>query len=668
MSHKRAKVRVGGLSDEAQDPFDALASAIRHIPLDQTHKDIIDELARSGFSTVWVQDHHLLQTHTCAFQQLLQDKNIKARLGIKGFFVTNSQGKNPAEPNCFAFPMRRGAWKVYRFGQGVNEDVTWQQDGEGWTTCMFNHDPDFTVAARGLGGAELADGKGFHFDAARLAVEVAHTLGGSNINLDDKFLFRDAVLRPSKDGRLIMRLTHQKEDQKPGGGWAKVRGGYWEKVFNIRTEKNEDEITKITYDDYLRRVKTPAGEAAGWFIKDDFDEWTRCSESDCKMWLENCGHSSSEVKSILGGYIRRPWKLVSIPFDDEYPGGRQWNYKSPQYRFKPAKLNGEHPHHPHWDKVLHHCFCDLDSEIKNLQWAQEANIRTGADYGLAWIACCFRDPFEPLPFLFFFGNPGSGKSIFHEAVSLLTTGGVANAERSLTNQNGFNAELAGAVLAFIEESDISKSPFAYNRIKEWLTAQVLWIRKMRTDAYPQPNTLHMAMMANYQRNCPVFPGDNRITVIEVADLLKEQAIPKKILLRKLEEEAPHFMYTLLNLELPPVQDRLRLPVVETYKKQKSADMQRSSLETFLHEQCHIVPGQKIPFAEFYQKFVEWLDPEERYQWSKIKVSRGLPADTPSGMCGNNKTFIGNLSWEPIGNKIISSPYICINGRLQHRDQ
>ena len=97
-------------------------------------------------------------------------------------------------------------------------------------------------------------------------------------------------------------------------------------------------------------------------------------------------------------------------------------------------------------------------------------------------------------------------------------------------------------------------------------------------------------------------------------------------------------------------------------------MQRSSLETFLHEQCHIVPGEKIPFAEFYQKFAEWLDPEERYQWSKIKVSRGLPSDTPSGMCGNNKTFIGNLSWEPIGNKEISSPYICVNGRLQHRDQ
>lgn len=666
VSHHRTKVRVSGLNEDEQDPFDALASAMRRIPLDQTHKDIIDELSRSGFSTVWVQDHHLLQTHTCAFQRLAEDEAASKRLGLKGFFVTNSQGTNPAEPNCFAFPLRNGAWKVFRFGQGISEDVTWQQDGEGWTTCMFNQAPDFITAARANSGAELAGNKGYQFDKAQQALAVVRALGESNVELDEQFLHRPTTLRPDKDGRLVMKLTQEKEDPKPGGGWAKVRGGYWERVFGVRSDKNEDELKEVDYDDKLRRVKTSAGDPAGWFIKDDLDEWTRCSESDCKMWLENCGHSSSEAKSILGGYIKKPWKLVSIPFDDEYPGGRQWNYKAPQYRFKPAKLSDQ-PHHPHWDRVLQHCFCDLDAEIKNLQWAEDANIRSGAEYGLAWIACCFRYPFEPLPFLFFFGEEESGKSIFHEAVSLLTTGGVVSAERSLTNQNGFNGELAGAVLAYVEESDISKSPYAYNRIKEWLTAKVLWIRKMRTDAYPQLNTLHMVMMANNQKHCSVFPGDTRISVIEVLKLLPGKEIPKSTLLARLEAEAPHFMYTLLNMELPEVQGRMRLPVVDTYKKQRSADMQRTSLETFLAEQCHFVPGAKILFSEFYQKFSEWLSPEERYQWSKIKVSRSLPSDMPTGAGIDNKRFVGNISWQPPQNTEQSPPYISINGKLQLKE-
>jgi hypothetical protein len=386
------------------------------------------------------------------------------------------------------------------------------------------------------------------------------------------------------------------------------------------------------------------------------------------MWLQRHGHTKTEAETILGGCIDKPWKLVNMPFQPIYPGGRQWNYNAPSYRYQPVILKGdEEPHHPHWDRVFQHCFCDLDAELKKLPWAIEANIRTGAQYGLAWTACMFRDPFEQLPFLFFFGNQNCGKSIFHEALSLLVTGGVVSADRALTNNNEFNGELANAVLAFIEERNIAGSPHAYNRIKDWVTAKVIWIRKMRTDAYPQPNTLHFCMMANDQENCPVIPGDTRITVIEVPDLLPEQEIPKSILQKRLEEEAPHFMHTLMNLELPQAQGRLRLPVVNTYKKQRSEEMHRTPLESFIREQCYPAPGQKILFAEFYEKYINWLDPAERYQWSKIKVSRGLPSDTPSGASNDNKRFIGNLSWTPVESSRDTKPYICVNGRLRFRD-
>jgi hypothetical protein len=668
VSRRRTKVRVNGLTDEEQDPFDQLASARQVINLDDTHKATVDALAQSGFSTVWVQDHHLLQTHTMALQTLTQDKEMVEKLGLKGFFITNSRGSNPAEPNCFAFPLRNGAWKVYRFGQGINEDATWQQDGEGWTTCLFNHDPDFVTASRAKGGAELADNKGYQFDKAKYAIDVARTLGSPDIVLDEKFLCRETILRASKDGRLVMRLKQEKEDPKPGEGWAKVRGGFWERVFNVRTDNNEDELSSAEYDDRLRRLNTPTGDTAGWFIRDTNENWSRCGAGECKMWLQCHGHVKLEAEQILGGCIDKPWQLINHPFDAEYPGGRQWNYNTPQYAFEEAKLKSdEHAYHPHWDKVLHHCFRDLDSEIRGLTWAQEANIRTGAEYGLAWIAACFRDPFEPLPFLFFFGGQDCGKSIWHEALALLTTGGIVSAERSLTNQSGFNGELANAVIAYIEEADIARSPYAYPRMKEWTTAKVLWIRRMRTDAYPQPNTLHMVMMANDQKNCPVFPGDTRITVIEVPDLLPGEDIPKSILLKHLEDEAPHFMHTLKNFVLPQVQGRLRLPVVNTIKKQQSEDMQRSPLESFLKDQCFPSPGHKVLYSEFYERFVEWLDPEERYQWSKIKVSRAMPSDTPVGASTDNKRFVGNLTFTQVDVTPDDLPLICVNGRLRDKD-
>ena len=73
------------------------------------------------------------------------------------------------------------------------------------------------------------------------------------------------------------------------------------------------------------------------------------------------------------------------------------------------------------------------------------------------------DPFQPAPFLFFFGPENSGKSIFYESLQLLVTKGVVEADRALTNANDFNGELAGAIICAIEEKDITKAPGALAR-------------------------------------------------------------------------------------------------------------------------------------------------------------------------------------------------------------
>jgi hypothetical protein len=52
VTRRRAKVRIGAVEDAAIDPFEALTSSRKIIPLDESHKKIIDELTRSGFTTI----------------------------------------------------------------------------------------------------------------------------------------------------------------------------------------------------------------------------------------------------------------------------------------------------------------------------------------------------------------------------------------------------------------------------------------------------------------------------------------------------------------------------------------------------------------------------------------------------------------------------------------
>jgi hypothetical protein len=207
---------------------------------------------------------------------------------------------------------------------------------------------------------------------------------------------------------------------------------------------------------------------------------------------------------------------------------------------------------------------------------------------------------------------------------------------------------------------------AHNRIKEWVTGRSISIRKMRTDSYSQPNTTHWIQCANRQDACPIFPGDTRITMIYVPDLVEE--IPKKVLLSKLEEEASHFMRTLVDLHLPPVVGRLRIPIVATRHKQEAEQFSRNALEEFLAEHCHEVPGAKVLLAEFHGAFHKWLPADSRHQWGKIKTSRAMPTRFPVGAGTDNKKFIGNLAWEKPGTLPADAKrYVRIDGKLRLED-
>ena len=673
VTRKRAKIRLDGVSDSEDDIFEQLATAHRQVPLDDKHKAVMDAIAAMGITCVWVADHHLLQTHTTGFQRVMERQE---ELKIKGVYQTNSRGTDLATPNCFGFPLDNGGWKLYRFGQGITEAATWEQDGSGWTTCWFNVKPNLDVASKALGGKKLKKNNGYEFDTVDKALEVAKLLKpGFEFEVEEQLRGRKAVISDSRDGQVAIEVPKHNDDGKSLGNWNNSdKKSAWTQVFNVAAQPEKLEVSD--YDNLIRCLETPEGQPAGWAAKKADGEWTRKTGGSVKTILQDLGHSKPEAEQIMGRYERRPWKLVMRPFEPEYPGNRCWNTDAPQFRFQPAarydtdsneEQIGEDTHHPHWDKVLDHIGQDLTKYVRDLEWASVCGIRTGADYLRAIFASILREPFEPTPYLFLFGPENSGKSIIHEAFEVLVTSGVVKADRALTSQSDFNGEMASAILCVVEEKDIGKTPGAYAKIKDAVTARKLSIRRMRMDSYMVDNMTHWVQCANNQEACPVFEGDTRITMIFVDALPEGQELPKTELLKMLKDEAPHFMRTLLDLQLPAPVGRLRIPVVSTQHKQRAERMSRSSLDEFISESLHPVPGELLPFADFYERFITWLPNDEKGAWSRIKVSRSLPMKFPSGTGNANKTYIVNAAWEPKTDDPDAKPYYVANNRIKRLD-
>jgi hypothetical protein len=641
---RRSKIRVNQIAEDDQDPFETLASSRKIIPLDDSHKAQIEALMRSGATTLWVADHHLLQTHTTALRSLLEEEG-KA-LNLVGVFTTISEGRDPGTPNCFLFPLPNGAWRVYRFSPGIAEADTWTQDGQGWTTCYFNRYPDLETACTLFGGVEREQG-GFVFSSPNAATEAARSLG-QDIELPDDTGERKVTLKAHKDGRLVVEIE-RRHDEEAIEGWEDKKGRYV-KIFkvNVKTDpKEDDELDFNEFDKILRALKTTAAEHSGWMIREEGKEWIRHPASNVKMLLQSLDYPKGEAEAIMGAAIGRSWKLVNLPFREEYPGGRQWNMDAAQFRFKPAEVaDDDVPYHPHWDLIFEHIGHQLTPMLRELPWAASANIRTGADYLRAWVACAFRDPFQPTPYLFFFGPENSGKSIFHEALQLLVTKGVVQAKRPLEGRDGFNGELSGAIICAVEEVDISKCPGARERLKAWVTGRTISIRKLRQDSFEQPNATHWVHTANSLENCPIFPGDTRITAVYVADLLDEQRIAKPKMEACLEQEAPHFLYTLMHMELPPMIDRLRLPVVTTASKLSAEEANQTELEQFIAECCEKTPDEHTPFGDFYDRFQQWLPANEKHAWSKKRVSKELPVRHSRIVGYANQKFVSHLTLLP----------------------
>ena len=630
----------------AADSFEELSGQFPKVPLDGEHKRLIEHLETVGATWSWHTDHHMLITHTKWLEQ------AKDALGLRGLFKTNSPGNDLGTPNCFAFPMRRGAWAVRRYSRGVTEHVTWTQDKAGWTRTFLNRDPDLSTAASASNGVEDAKGV-FHFREAETAQLVAGQLG-ARLTYHSSLATRAATLQIHKDGRLFVTIERKDTDTYDDmQGWMS-KGKFWQRLITVSVTPNpEPEIG--TYDDVVRHQVTTTGDDCGWVISAE-GTWKSEPLSHIKLALESMELSRNDVTTILGSSIFKPWTMVNRPFEPEYPGDREWNLHAAQLAFAPSK--GEVFQYPSWTRILEHCGTGLDDAISVNPWARANGIISGADYLKCWVASLFQAPTEPLPYLFFYGPQNSGKSIFHEALSLLLTKGYQKADIALTSPSGFNGELEGALLCVVEEVDISKSTIAYNRIKDWVTGRHINIRQMYRQPYHITNTTHWVQAANDPSYCPVFKGDTRITMVFVPEIDPLELIPKRQLIAQLEREAPDFLAEILGIELPESPDRLNVPVISTEEKAIAERLNRSDIQLFFDERCKYLPGGTIKFDELYASFSDWCSSMGTINgYTKIRFGREIPAPFLKGRSTKHagQVYVGNIvyagSEEPAGPKL-----------------
>lgn len=662
ISGSRRKIMPSFIGSPDQSTFDALIGKSVKVPLDDQHTKLLDWFKNNNYRSWWDNDHWMLVCHTYHL------KLAHAALLMRGVFETMSTGAEaPFDHNCFCFPQVNGAWSIRRYAPGVAEAKTWEQDGVGFTKCYLNKVPSLKIASRMFNGVEMTNGS-YSFSVAKDAVSAAELLG-TKIDIPSWIDSRPAALKEHKDGRLIVSIAQDSDDLRrltPDSnlnGWAVEKKQYVKVLDQI--QKSETEYDFGTFDEQVRHlVSAAAGEDCGWVMKTTDSEWRTEPLTHIKAYLASQGFSAKDITGILGASIGRCWYLVNKPFQEEYPSGREWNKNAAKFKFLPTQET-DNLSYPTWLKVLNHCGSNLDNIVKSNDFCIQSGILTGGDYLKCWVASVFQQPTEPLPYLFFFSKAqNTGKSIFHEALSLLMTRGVVKADNALQSPT-FNGELAGAVICVVEETDLGHNKQAYNKLKEWVTAKEISIRALYEAPYMAVNTTHWIQAANTHLNCPVFPGDTRITFVNVPPLNPMELIPKKILLTMLVKEAPDFLRAVLSLELPQVVDRLSLPVLSTYEKTIAEQANRSLLEEYIDDNTWYHPGSSVKFSEFFDRFKLWLDPQDIRLWSKIRVGRELPSQFPKGrvMKEDGQFYIGNMVLEQPKVASTSKPLIVINDKL-----
>lgn len=615
-SRARSRTKLGFTGDEAQ--IDGLSGEFARVPLDDTHRALIQFLDKTKALWWFDTQRHMLVAHTADL------KAAHGELKLRGVFDTLSTGREQGQDhNCFAYPLPNGAWVVRRYTKNVAEHPVWSLDKSGYQRCYYNIEPDLDLAAR-LSGASPTEKGDYAFRTAREAFTALSKINVSVPELSEAFQHRSATIKILDNG-IALRVARTRGEPIPEG-WVEAGASNMAAVIPDQiTVKHEDVLMSgLAIDDKVRHL-VDGRQGSGWAVKTTSGTWYLEQETAAGAVLNNT-FKAATVRKLIGSCILNPWLLVNLPFQAEYPGDRRWNRDAAQFRYHPAEKDGEWCC-PTWFKVLAHCGIGLDDAVQQDTWCKTNGIVTGGDYLLYWAAFMFRRPDQPLPYLFFFGPQNSGKSIFHQALGLLFLNkiGYVRAESALQNPSAFNGEIAGAVLCVVEEVDLSGrgGKLALTRIKDYVGSDTIGLHCKGKTVILVQNTTHWVHCANDPGFCPIFPDDSRITMTLVPSLAQGVEIPKMKLLADLEKEAPEFLGLILSLDLPDPPGRLSIPIINTSDKLEAAALNASLVQQFISEKASLAPGHAVSIDDFYHAFCEWLGPDAATTWSKQRISKEM---------------------------------------------
>ncbi len=599
---------------------------LRFISLDEEQLKLLKWLSKRECTWWWDAELNMLVTHT--FDLMVAHKELE----FKGVFFTEAKGTDcPNDQNCFAFPIKNGAWIIRRHNPGTKEHPYWKLDKGGWTYCYLNKIPTLEDLANIFNGSETDKGD-FIFSSSEDVISIIKCIAPTvELDLPDWAKIRDYKLKQLKNSKLSIKFTRQGNDPLLPLWIANPRT--FEKVIGIIEEESE----LIIPDNIVRHVVTNEQDA-GWYINSR-NQWVREPKYHINSALVALNYTRPQAERLIGQCVLNPWTLTARPFESEYPGNRQWNKYCPQLQYEPKEGDWSE-----WGKILNHLGKNLDTAITKNSWCVVHAVMNGFMYLKYWVASVFQNPMEPLPYLFLYGPQLSGKSSFHEALDLLVNKGVVRADVALTNPSRFNAELAGAIIGVIEETNLRESKLAYNRIKDWVTSRIISIHEKGKTPFELLNTTHWIQCANKSNDCPIQFGDTRIVIIFVDE--PEIIIPKEELFDNLKAQAPAFIYELLNCDIPPAIDRLRIPVLETEEKREEQEASANPVEQFIIEKCFLAKGYLTLYSDFCAQFRIWVGPEG-FRWTNIKIGRSIPLTKDMPIKGRaesaSQLYLGNLS-------------------------
>jgi len=368
----------------------------------------------------------------------------------------------------------------------------------------------------------------------------------------------------------------------------------------------------------IRYVEDVEGANANWWQRVEGDVWAVTPQSLIVSAIRAAGGSPDDA---LASARRCRWRTASEPFQPRELDGRRWNMSRAQYRVEPVAGP-----HPAWDQLLRVVGRGLDIATHDDAWCQRHGLETGGDYLRMWIASLLQHPHDLTAYLFCYSEGQRvGKSMLPEAIrGCLLSGGTIDGSLALMSEAGFSGELAGCVLAWLEETNLGRSRVAsYGRMKNLVTNPDLTVHPKGGQPYLLPNTLHFFHTANDARYCPIFPGDTRITAWEALPPLESERCTKQELRKRLTAEASAFLATALALVVPDDSPRLRVPALSTSVKRWQSRASMTALQVWLES----TPGWVLcSDDEIVSRFHLSLGPADNpRRWTRSNILGSLPA-------------------------------------------